>query len=72
MHAHETDKIVVKILEQIAAEEKKPYKKIKKLFVVDCDFHITHRFWEILSQELLNHKYTDVIHCPGCKKFSLE
>ena len=72
MHSHETDKIVVKILEQIATEEKKPYKKLKKLFVVGYDPCITHRFWEILSQELPHHKYIDVFHCPGCKQFSLE
>ena len=72
MHSHYTNEIVVKILNQIAAEEKTLYKKVKKLFVVTCDFHVTCRFWEILSNELPNHKYSEVFHCPKCKKFTLE
>ena len=72
MHSHDADKIVVKILNQLAVEEKKPYKKIKKLFVVNCDVHITHRFWKILAVELPKHNYIDVYHCPMCDKFTLE
>lgn len=72
MHFHSNNDIVVKILTQIAAEEKKPYKKIKKLFVVKCDIHVTHRFWDILAQEFPGHHYTKISHCPGCREFSLE
>lgn len=74
MHSHnkDTNQIVIKILTQIAAEENKPFTKIKKLFVVKCNAYITRRFWEILATEIPNHQYTDVYHCPGCGNFELE
>jgi hypothetical protein len=72
MHCHSNNDIVVKVLTQIATEEKKPYQKIKKLFAIKADHYITQRFWEALFHHLPDHPYTEIYHCPGCKQFSLE
>jgi len=72
MHVHDTNKIVKKILKQIAQDENKSFQAVKKLFAFYADPHVTHRFWEILAKQKPNHKYIDVFHCPGCDQFDLE
>lgn len=72
MHRHNQDPIVRAILTTIAKEEKKPFKKVKKLFAFKGNLHITHRVGELLNQHYPNHTYSDVFHCPGCDQFDLE
>lgn len=71
MHKHTTNKIVKKVLRIIAKQEKNLFSEIKWHFI-NGEIHVTHRFWEILAEEMPNHSFVDVYHCPGCGKFSLE
>lgn len=71
MHKHPTHKIANKVLKIIAKQEQQSFQKIKKCFI-NGEIHITHRFWDILAEEKPNHGFTEVSHCPGCDKFSLE
>lgn len=71
MHQHTTHKIVRNILRTIAKQEQQSFQKIKQDFI-DGEPHATHRFWEILTEVKPNHHFTEVSHCPGCDKFSLE
>ena len=71
MHEHNANKLVRGILKKLAKQEKRPFPEIKWCFI-NGNSHLTHRFWEILAKEKPKHKFTDVYHCPGCNKFSLE
>jgi hypothetical protein len=74
MHTHSKThhKLVRQILRLIASQDHRPLPEIKHKFVVDGDLDITLRFWELLKKIYPKHHFTDVYHCPGCKKFSLE
>lgn len=71
MHSHSANNLVKNALDALAKKEKLKFKKTKKLFIKG-NIHITHLFWEILSEQNPGHKFSEVYHCPGCDKFSLE
>lgn len=71
-HNKDKDKLVRKILRQIAKEKKEHFTKIKELFVYEEDAEITEKFWKTLKEICPSHNFVDVYHCPGCGKFDLE
>ena len=74
MHDHQKthNKIVRNILRLIAHKHHQPYPNIKKKFTFSNDREITMEFWDLLRKAFPEHSFTEVSHCPECKKFSLE
>lgn len=74
MHAHSKthNKMVRHVLRIIAHQDNSPFSEIRQKFVVYGDSDITARFWEMLKNNYPQQHFTEVFHCAGCKKFSLE
>ena len=67
----EQDKIVIRILEQIAAERNKSPERIKRLLLIKQNRAIDRRFWEILNKLLPGHSYRFLGCCTECGAFKL-
>ena len=74
MHRHSKthNKMVRYVLKLIAKQHQLLYPAIKRKCVIDCDIHVSQRFWELLREHYPHHNYTEVSCCPGCGKFDLE
>ena len=63
--------LITAIFQQIAFDDNKPLRQIKRLFFVKKDKNINRRFWEMVDELLPGHSYAYVCRCPACGGYEL-